>query len=459
MLARIPETIERSPGDSYQRVLDRDTRTPPDILREERPCDLGVEPVAARRYTSRDFFLKEVEKVFLKTWQYACRAEDIPNPGDTHVYDLLDKSVLLIRQPDGAIRGFQNVCLHRGRKLATLAGRRTQLRCPYHGFTWNIDGSFRENPFKWDFPQIDEAQLSLPELRVESWAGFVFVNFDSGAETLMEQIEPLARHMERWRIGECYKAAHVAKVAPANWKVCAEAFIETNHVLTTHPQVVDYTALEASQYDLLNDHVTRFITAVGVTGAHGRQPPLSEQEKMNMMFGVRRRAESGGAGRDLDPGMTARIAAADAARKALSELIGDDLSHVADAEVLDSIAYDFFPNFHLWGGFGPKICYRFRPLGMDHEQTLVEIMLFKIAPRGQPKPPPSPMRLLSEDQPWSEGVELGYLAGIYDQDQSNFGPLQQGLRNLGEGHIHFSRYQEMRCRNLHRMVDRYISRP
>lgn len=445
------------PGESYQDILDRDSRPVPALLRENRPGDLGTAPVPARRYTSRDFFEREVEKVWLKTWQYACREEEIPNTGDTHVFELLDRSVILIRQHDGAVRAFRNVCLHRGRKLVTRSECRNQLRCPYHGMTWNIDGSFRTNPFAWDFPQIDESRFSLPEIRSESWAGFIFVNFDDDAPPLLEQLAPMPEHFRHWRIDDCYKAAHVAKVAPANWKVCAEAFLETLHVLTTHPQTLAFTALETSQCDLLSDHVTRFMTAIGVTGSHWPDPSTSEEVKLRRMLGVRLGKAAEGDAALLAGEQTARAFAADFGRRTLEEEIGGDFSSACDADVLDSISYDFFPNFHLWGGLRQKICYRFRPVGLDHEATLVEVMLYKIAPVGQERPEPAALRVLGDDEPWASATELNYLAGIYDQDQSNFGAVQEGLRALADGEVHFSRYAEMRCRNLHRMIDRYMA--
>ena len=229
--------IEAWEGPSYQEILDEDEKTRPvsDIMREHRVVDLGVDPFSARRYTERAFFKKEVEHVFLKTWQYACREEEIANPGDTYVFDLVGRSLLVTRQHGGAIRAFENVCLHRGRKLATQGGCKTAFRCPYHGFTWERDGSFRPGPVIWDFPQIEPKAFGLGEARVARWAGFVFVNFDPGARPFEEIVAPLPCHMAYWKIDECYKAAHVAKVIPANWKVVCEAFLENHHVGVTHP--------------------------------------------------------------------------------------------------------------------------------------------------------------------------------------------------------------------------------
>ena len=239
--SRLP--MELWEGPTYQDILDIDSRFHPvsDIVREHRVPNLGTEPISARRYTDPEFFRKEVEYVFLKTWQYAVREEEIPNEGDYYVFELVGRSVLVTRQKDGSIRAFENVCRHRGRKLATHSGCRSEFRCPYHGFTWEITGKFRPGPVTWDFPQIDPSDFALWEVRVGRWGGFVFVNFDPNCRPLEVVIDPLPRHFEYWKINEVYKAAHVAKVVAANWKVCAEAFLENHHVGVTHPQVSPYT--------------------------------------------------------------------------------------------------------------------------------------------------------------------------------------------------------------------------
>ena len=112
----------------------------------------------------------------------------------------------------------------RGRKLVTLNGCKSEFRCPFHGMSWNTDGSFKENPFSWDFPQWQGRDMSLPEVKVETWGGFVFINFDPAAAPLMDTLQPLADHFDRYDFASRYKAAHTSKVVPCNWKVMAEAF-------------------------------------------------------------------------------------------------------------------------------------------------------------------------------------------------------------------------------------------
>ncbi len=452
--ARKPE--EMSPGPTYQQVLDRDTRPVPEMLRIESAPDIGCEPVDASRYTSQAFFDKEVEKVWLKAWQMACREEDIPNPGDYQIYEVVGKSLIIVRTQTGAIKALYNSCLHRGRKLVTLEGCKQEFRCPFHGMTWALDGAFKWNPLDWDMPWATGEDFRLPEAKVGTWAGFVFISFDPDAPPLETVLHPMNAHFERWRLEDTYKFVHVAKVFPANWKAVSEAFMESHHSLTTHPQILPYLADLNSQYDVLSDHVTRHISAMGVPAPLFGKPDISEDEILGAIFGGSSRADGTG-GMKVPPGMTARSFAAEMSRQAFAKEDGYDYSGAADAEMLDAILYNVFPNVSFWAGFVPNLVYRWRPVGRSPDKTVMEIIRLKRVPKGQPRPKPCQVHWLKEDESFSSAEELGPLGIIFDQDMGNLPYVQEGLHASGTGKVHFGRYSEMRLRHLHRMIDRYIA--
>ena len=447
--------LNRCDAVSYQELLELDPVPSPPFMQMESAVDLGVEPVRADRYTSKEFFDREVKAVWLKTWQFVCRQEQIPHPGDIHVFDLVGRSAIVVRQKDGGVKAFQNVCLHRGRKLVTRNSCQSRLRCPFHGFAWNIDGSFHENPMKWDFPQIDDEQFGLPEIAIDSWGGFIFVNFDRDAPPLRSVADPMPEHFDHWKIADCYQSAHVAKVVPVNWKAAIEAFIESHHVLTTHPQISTYTGDANTQYDILSDHVCRFITPLGTPSPLIQNVNLTPAKIVENWFSKGSRAGSPAADDAFQPGQNPREFAAKIARKTWSERTGKDYTNVSQTDLIDAISYQMFPAFGLWGGIGTHICYRWRPWEGRVDRTLMEIFLFTPNPAGD-VPPPAPLHFLGEDEPWKDAAELGYLGGVFDQDQANFLPIQQGLEALGDGVLQFGRYSEIRCRNLHRMIDRYM---
>jgi nitrite reductase/ring-hydroxylating ferredoxin subunit len=449
---------DRHPWETYDDILNRDTRPVPPQLREGPTPDLGTAPVAASRYYDRAFFDLEVQHVWMKVWQWACREEHIPNVGDTHIYDVVGRSLLIVRTAPDQIKAFHNSCPHRGRKLATLPGCKTELRCPYHGLAWHTDGTPKDNHLDWDFPQWRDAPMNLPEARVATWGGFVFVNFDPEAPPLLEQIAPLAEHFERYDYPDRYVVAHVQKPVRCNWKALAEAFMESHHSITTHPHILPFLADVNSQYDLLNDYVSRQFSASGVSSPLVADKNYSAGEILDAMWGTSSRRRSGGTSEPVPDGVTARAHAAEVTRRSLSEEDGFDYGDKSDAEMVDSMLYNVWPNMSFWAGFAPNLVYRWRPYGLEPEVGLMEVLIMKRAPKDGPRPAPALVNELGIDERWSNATELGDgLATIFEQDMGNLPYVQEGLRASGTGLVHFTRYTEMRIRKLHQMIDGYIA--
>jgi phenylpropionate dioxygenase-like ring-hydroxylating dioxygenase large terminal subunit len=438
----------RSPGLSYQQLLDADTRAVPEVLRWQSACEAPVSRVPIERYTSRAFHDLEVEKLWKKTWQFACREEEIPEVGDRTVYEIADLSVLIVRAGPSEIRAFPNACLHRGRQLCDAPGRAADTRCPFHGWTWNLDGSLKTIPSRWDFPHVERERYRLPELAVGTWGGFVFVNFDAKAAPLAAHLGELPRHFERWPLEKRYTEAHVAKRLPCNWKVAQEAFMEAYHVIATHPQMLPGIGDANSQYDAW-EQFSRAITANMTPSPHlGWQP--SEQDMLDSMF-----TRSVGAEPLLrvPEGMTARQLLAQLARAQLQASV-PSVQELSDAELADSFYYTVFPNFHPWGAYN-RIVYRFRPSGNDPDRCVMEVMY--LSPFRGKRPPPAPVHWLGDDEDWTRAPELGFLARVFNQDTLNLGKVQRGLHAAQHTHVTFARYQETKIRHFHGLLERRLS--
>lgn len=275
---------------TYQDYLARDSRPVPDLFRPVPPVsdELGTEPIAASRYTSRDFFDLECERLWPRVWQMVCREEELPAAGSYVVYDIVDRSFIAMRGGDGRLHAFHNSCPHRGRQLLIGQGHVERLRCGFHGFTWSTDGALLSLPCLWDFAHVPADRWTLPEVRLASWGGFVFLNMDPAAPSLEDYLGVLPAHFARWRLEDCWKSAHVAKVIGCNWKVAQEAFMESFHVIATHPQILGVIADANSQYDLYGDHVSRNIAAFGAPSPHlGEQgvPAARIVEQMLALWG------------------------------------------------------------------------------------------------------------------------------------------------------------------------------
>ncbi|MGL6224326.1 MAG: aromatic ring-hydroxylating oxygenase subunit alpha [Steroidobacteraceae bacterium] len=444
---------------SYQDYLDRDSRPVPEFLRERSLRDLGNAPLDALRYTSQAFFDLEAERMWTRTWQMACREEDVPAPGDTIVYDIVGRSLLITRQADGSIRALHNSCTHRGRKLLLADGHVEHFRCPYHGFSWQLDGSVRSVPCRWDFQHVADADFRLPEARVGTWGGFVFVNMDPAAMPLEQYLEVLPRHFERWRLEDCWKAVHVAKRIRCNWKVAQEAFMESYHVIATHPQILPLIADANSQYDIFGEHVSRNLAAFGAPSPHLGADGVPPQQTLDGMLQLMGRKPGALGVIEADAARGPRALLGDLNRRAFNRAYEGDFEQVTDAETLDALVYNVFPNFAPWGGFAPNIVYRWRPDGRDVGACIMEVMILKRPQRGQPRPPSVGVHWLRDDQPWSEATELPILGPVIDQDMSNMPYVQEGLLASATGRVQLGACQEVRIRHMHQTLDRYLADP
>ena len=247
----------------YQQLLDEERRPVPASLRATSVGHPEPVAIAPARYFDPEFHRREVERVWGRAWQMACREEQIPEVGDSLVYEIADWSLIVVRTAPDQIRAFHNSCLHRGTQLRTGPGRVATFRCPFHGFTWNLDGTLHEIPCAWDFPQIDPTNFCLPEAQVATWGGFVFVNVDPQAPPFEEYLEDLPWHFASGRSRSATSPRTSCRVMPCNWKVALEAFIESYHTMAVHPQLLTTSADTLTEYDVYGRHVSRMINPVG----------------------------------------------------------------------------------------------------------------------------------------------------------------------------------------------------
>ncbi|MEM9669098.1 MAG: aromatic ring-hydroxylating dioxygenase subunit alpha [Pseudomonadota bacterium] len=472
---------ERCPGTSYSDLLKLDTREVPDFLHDESYEDMGDEPLDVDRYISHEFMDLEDQKMWPNVWQFAAREEDMLEPGDTVVYENGHKSFLLIRQKDGSVRGFYNVCLHRGRKLRTKSGFSRELKCLFHGFTWNNDGSLKEIPCRWDFPHLTDEKMQLPELRVDRWQGFIMISEKQDIPSFRDWVGPALEHYERWNLDECHTVAWIGRVIPANWKATAEAFMEAWHSITTHPQILPFTGDANTRYDIYGDHINRAITPSAVLSPHiadkydqgyileklaqfAGNADSSEDQGEQQEANPRRRAAPDrfsifGDEHEVSPDdpVFARKIIAEANRQAFSAMSGRDYAHMSDSEMTDNFTYNIFPNFAPWGGFIPNIVYRWLPW-KDPDHCLMEIRILTRGKKGE-KPPKSPeMFLIGEDEPFLSASHLigTGLATVFDQDMANLPYVQEGMKASVNGRLELGNYQESRIRHFHRTLDKYV---
>ncbi|MET0371429.1 MAG: aromatic ring-hydroxylating dioxygenase subunit alpha [Sphingobium sp.] len=436
-------------------VLRRDAIAPPANLLEDPRRTLGSDPIPADRYFSQAFADLEAQKLWPKVWQFACWGQDIPNAGDIHVYRILDRSVLIVRQRDGGVKAFVNACLHRGRELCETHSHQAELKCPYHFFTWGLEGNLKWTPSKWDFPQVEEEKFRLPEVRVAEWNGFLFVNFDKDApdlETFMG-----ARwndHWQSWDFTKRYKAAHVQKKVRCNWKAGQDAFIEGFHAFASHSQGAALNADDCGQLDIFDDapNMSRMQIVLGYPSPRLDPPPAPEETFAMFLYGFMPELAGTPEG-EIKPGEDSRDAGARIVRQAYAKRWGVDMSGVSTAETLDAISYFMFPNFMPWGGFAYPLVYRFRP-GETPDSCIWDVMLFH--PFEGDRPPSCETAYLDYDDSLMEQTQLGGLALVLHQDDVQLPAVQRGMKNLADGNLVLTEYQELRIRHFHKLLERQL---
>jgi phenylpropionate dioxygenase-like ring-hydroxylating dioxygenase large terminal subunit len=453
----------RCPGTSWEDLMAADSRPAPDILTQESYHYLGSDPIPAERYTSEEFAKAEREKMWPYVWQFAAREEDIPEVGDYTVFENAGRSWLISRQEDGSVRAFHNVCLHRGRKLRTEDGHADQFQCPFHGFTWNKDGSFSHMPCQWDFGHLKKEEMALPDAEVGQWGGYIFIREERGGPTLEEFLAPLPDHFKQWKHEECTTVIWVAKEVPANWKVTAEAFMEAWHTVITHPQILPFTGDANGAYWFWGDNVNVNHVPFGVLSPHLDPEGKSQQWIVDEFIKYNGRSSD-----NYDPtgdpyavevpeGMTARAALGAKMRAAYSEQAGYSLDHATDSELIDALVYNVFPNFAPWGGFMPNIVYRWRP-GKTPDTCIMEVRILSRVRQGEPIPRGVPMNFLRLDQKWTEAPEIGGLGAVFEQDMENLPYVQDGLHCSKTGKVQLGDYQEIRIRQFHQTMDKYLAK-
>jgi phenylpropionate dioxygenase-like ring-hydroxylating dioxygenase large terminal subunit len=428
--------------------------TPPPPYQEQHPRSFGTEPIPVERYISKEYLQREYDQLWSRVWQWACNLEDIPNVGDHTVYDIGEKSVLLVRVAEDQVKAYYNACLHRGRQLRTEAGNSQQLMCGFHGWTWNLDGSLARIPCRWDFPQVRDSDHRLPEVRCETWSQFVFINFDDDAMPLHEFLDIIPEHFSHFPLDDKFTAAWVQKTIPANWKVTMEAFLESYHVIATHPQLLEWTGDANTQYDVW-ERASRLYTPMAVPSPH--LGGLSEDAVFEAAAGFFTAGAPEPVSAELPDGVTPRGAIAGLTRDMMSQMLGSDFSGMSDAEVIDGVQYFVFPNWCPWSGLSNALQYRFRPNGDDPHSCIFEVRMMFPLPPGAPRPPAPKPHVLAPDESWENAPELLGFSQIMDQDEANLKAIQRGLRATKRTGVPFAEHQESRIRHFHALLDEYLA--
>ena len=214
------------------------------ILTRERLADARLSfsrasTLPAEAFTSPAIYEREIEQIFSHEWLCTGRADQIPNTGDYFTIDLLGDKLVIVRGTDGAIRALSRVCRHRAAEVVRGSGTAKSFQCPYHAWTYRLDGSLLGAPYMDEVEDFDRKKCRLPEIRSEMWEGWIFINFDSDALSLESQLAPLSKLLASYKMSDMIGIETATFDSPFNWKVLVDNFMEAYHHIATHNDTLE----------------------------------------------------------------------------------------------------------------------------------------------------------------------------------------------------------------------------
>jgi len=420
--------------------------------------------IPKERYVSQEFFDLEMERLWPRVWQMACREEEVPRVGDYLEYVIGDQSILITRSDPDTISAFFNTCPHKGTRLAAGVGNFAtgEIRCRFHAWRFDLDGTNKEVVDRFDFPEsMTDADVCLNRVKVGRWGGFVFINMDPGSESLESFLGPLPDLLAPYGFEKMRFRSYRTVIIPANWKSALDAFNEGYHVQGTHPQLLRWTDDTNLAYGALGKH--NHMGALGHIKHEIRPSPrlglgpgdYDERELLAVMID-----ELGGLfpkeerqkvldfkEKPLPEGTTA-MDAYNALRVQMLRNKGIDLGHLSDEQLLMSDDVHFFPNVVGPIYPGSTTLFRTRPNGLDPHSAIKDLWTLEwVAPDED--------RQMCERKFYPDWAAKDW-GLVTNQDYANMAHVQAGMRSRGCSGLRLNPRQEHNVIHMHEVIDEYL---
>lgn len=426
---------------------------------------------APDRYYSPGTAALEGERLWPKAWLMAGRLEQIPDAGDFITFEIDRESIVVVRVSASEIKAYYNVCQHRGRRLKEGSGNTGKsIRCAFHGWQWDIHGKLERVTNEEDFrdcPGFSREALGLRTVKVDSWAGWIFVCMDPQAEPLLEYLAPIPQIIENYEFENCRIKWAITVAFPCNWKAALNAFNENYHVETTHAQLNKYGLMKAPakahgrHAQFLVEHASG-AQNLGTPGKSQFPDIVStieyrEEERARLLAALvseyslaaskRLRQE---VAKDAPPEqVVARYRALHreemeaAGAKWPGKLSGEDMARAG-------IDWHVFPNFIFLPSIDGALYYRSRPNPDDPQSCWYDIWWMQRYGEGQA---PQYEHKLYPTLESAAGANP-----FLEQDFSNMKGVQKGIHSRGFRGAPYNPVQETAIINFERVLDEYLAR-
>lgn len=424
-------------------------------------------------YISESYARAEQDRLWRKVWLNAGRVEEIPEPGNFITYEIMDDSVVIVRTADQGIQAYHNVCPHRGRRLVdtpkgerNAKGRRSQFVCAYHGWRFNTEGENTHIPMVEDWNGALSKQCSdLKKVSTDTWGGWIWINLDPDCGPLRDYLEPAAGMLDPFQLQNMRARWRKWGVFDCNWKVAMEAFNETYHVQTTHPEFNQYGSFrgwaraqglhsnigydapkdmdqnQSAKLRLGTNADPRISTAEMQLYTWEKANTNTTQTLVNAAVRLKDELPEGTPPGEVLQHWLASARADDEARGVIWPTV--DPKHVGES----GTAWQIFPNFQIGHSVNNMLCYSARPYGNDPDKCIFEGVVYELYPEGEePKPDWQYCEATAED--WCY---------VLSQDFSNMAAVQQGMKSMGFSGPKPNPYMERSTANLHRNLARYMN--
>jgi phenylpropionate dioxygenase-like ring-hydroxylating dioxygenase large terminal subunit len=423
---------------------------------------LRGDPITGDRYYSREFAEREWNHLWTKIWHIAGRCNELQEAGDYLVHDFMHESVIIVRQDDGTLRGFYNVCGHRGQRLVSSSASTNNFHCPYHGWVWGRDGELKEVPDPEDFPQGNPCgTLRLKEVRVGTWGGFVWYTMNDKSPTLQRFLDPMPTVYKNYPLETLVRVAYYRIEVDANWKFATDNFSESYHTRTLHPQVPPWV-----DQDYWSSRVEMFPNGHGRT-VQPMRPSLRDQLPPGVVHPFDLLLKAWG----LDPAsypdtktkaMQGWLDVKEQKRRLWKEQGYVHYQNMNDEELTDSLHTVVFPNVTL--SFLPDtlIFFRTEPHPSDPEKCFFDLWSLVFPMEGVEEAEASMFGRLPvregelQHRVFDRGRGVPELKdSIVYQDLMIAENQQRGMHSRGYGDAYLSA-QETRVRFFHEVLNDYL---
>lgn len=319
-------------------------------------------------YTSTDFMAQEWDKIWTRTWLFAGLESDLEEAGDYFVYELGRESIVIMRNDDNDISAFYNVCQHRGNRIfASESGCVKSITCPYHGWSYELDGTLKHVPDRERFCQnISEQERSLKPVKHEMWAGLVWINMDLEAAPLADYLGSFMSDLSPFHFEKMVLTNHQTVKLDANWKTVKDNFLEQYHVDFIHPQ-------HASLVDCFNSENSLWPFGHSSTQVKGYttnprypQPEQAPDYMHPFLEGLNIKPE------DFDGRVADIREAVQKQKRKLDFNMRRAYTDLNDQQLSDVWQYDFFPNLFMTVQAEEVSIYGPRPHATDPNKCLFD---------------------------------------------------------------------------------------